>query len=108
MRRGGLDWAIAGMKSQQNPVVLAEDELEKYTGLYGPRRISLEDGHLYYRREQRPKFRLLPMGEGWFMLEGLDYFRIEFVVDGSGKAVRLTGHYADGRIDGHERSGDMG
>ena len=96
-------WAIDGKQVKLDPVTVEESQLQAYVGQYGPRRIWVEDSQLYYQREQRPKYRLIPMGNHWFMLEDLDYFRIEFVPDGTGQINELIGHYDNGRTDGHKR-----
>jgi hypothetical protein len=79
--------------------------MEEYVGAYGPRRIFLEDGALYYQREDRPRYRIEPMGEDLFRVGDLDYFRLRFDRDGAGKVVRIIGLYEGGRTDEHERDG---
>ena len=75
-----------------------------YAGTYGPRLISLEDGALWYEREGRPRFRLEPLGQHRFGLDGMDSFRLEFVV-ADGQSSELIGHYDDGRQDRNPRTG---
>jgi hypothetical protein len=72
-------------------------------GQYGPRKIWVEGGELYYQREDRPKYKLTPMGNHWFMIEELDYFRIEFVADENGEFNELIGHYDSGYTDSNKR-----
>ncbi len=91
-------WYLEGIKTRINPINSEELNLQQYVGTYGPRNIMLENGVLYYQREGQNKFPLIPMGNNWFMLEGLDYFRIEFEID-SKKAIALVGHYDNGRKD---------
>jgi hypothetical protein len=78
-------------------------QLQKYAGHYGPRKFWVEDDHLYYQREDRPKYKLIPMGDHRFMLEGLDYFRIQFVADEGGEFNEMIGQYDNGRTDGNKR-----
>jgi hypothetical protein len=99
-----LQWAIDGKKTILNPVTVEVSKLQAYIGQYGPRRIWIEDGQIYYQREERPRYKLIPMGDHRFMLEGLDYFRIQFVEDEEGEVNELIGHYDNGRTDGHKRS----
>jgi hypothetical protein len=54
---------------------------------------------LYYQREGRPEFRLYPLTTNTFALEGYAPFRIEFVLDGTGPATKIVGHYFDGTTD---------
>lgn len=104
--RAGLEWALAGLESEQNPVTLGQKQLEQYVGEYGPRRVTLEDGDLYYQRGNRPRMKLAPMGEDLFRVGDLDYFRASFERDDDGKVVRFVGRYDDGHTDANERGGD--
>ncbi|HEX7401276.1 MAG TPA: S41 family peptidase [candidate division Zixibacteria bacterium] len=96
-------WAIDGKQVKLHPVSLQPGELQKYAGQFGPRKIWMEDNTLYYQREDRPRYQLIPMGNHWFMLEDLGYFRIEFLVDNNGQINELIGHYDNGRTDGNKR-----
>jgi hypothetical protein len=99
-----LKWAIEGKNVLLNPINIEEKKLKVYAGQYGPRKISIENGELYYQRENRPKYKLIPMGNHWFMLESLDYFRIQFVVDEKGKSTELIGYYSSGSTDSNKRA----
>lgn len=99
-----LAWALKGLEVEKNPVTLDEKSMAAYVGIYGPRKIWLENGTLLYQREGRPKYMMIPMGEDTFMLEGLDYFRIKFNKDSSGKVVELVGMYDNGETDSNKRS----
>lgn len=103
-RQAELKWAIEGKEALLNPTRVELGELQAYVGQYGPRKVWVESGTLCYQRENRPKYKLLPMGNHRFMLDGLDYFRIQFVVDEEGKATELIGQYDDGHTDNHKRS----
>jgi len=103
-KQAEFKWAIEGKKVLLNPVTVEKKNLKIYTGQYGPRKIWVENSELYYQRENRPKYRLMPMGNHWFMLEGLDYFRIQFIVDDKGEATELIGRYVDGPADSHKRN----
>lgn len=102
-RQAKLKWAIDGKNVKLNPVTVEDSQLQKYAGQYGPRKFWVEDGVLYYQREDRPKYALIPMGDHRFMLEGLDYFRIQFVADANGEVNEMIGQYDNGRTDGHKR-----
>jgi hypothetical protein len=103
-REAELKWAIEGKKVLLNPVKIEPKNLKIYVGQYGPRKIWMENGDLCYQREDRPKYKLIPMGNHWFMLEGLDYFRIQFIMDEKGKATELVGHYSSGTTDSNKLS----
>ncbi|MDQ7797594.1 MAG: S41 family peptidase [Candidatus Edwardsbacteria bacterium] len=54
--------------------------LQRYAGSYGLRTISLAEGQLYYRREQGPKWKLLPLSEKNFVVDevgGQVLFRVD-------------------------------
>jgi len=76
---------------------------KKYVGVYGPRKLSLEDGSLFYQREDRPKMKLIPMKKDLFMVKEIDYFRLKVIVK-DGKAIAVEGHYDNGTVDRHEKS----
>jgi CubicO group peptidase (beta-lactamase class C family) len=95
----GLQWARDALKAEQNPVALSLEELERFAGDYGPRHISLRDGRLYYQREGRQEYRLLPLDKNTFALEGYGPFRIQFVSDETGQVTKIVGLYIQGNTD---------
>ncbi|HEX9970740.1 MAG TPA: S41 family peptidase, partial [bacterium] len=99
-----LAWALKGLNAEKNPVKLDEKSLQVFAGVYGPRKIWLEDGALYYQRTDRPKYKLAPMGDDTFIVEGLDYFRIKFNKDAAGKVIEFVGMYDNGTTDSNPRS----
>jgi len=102
-RKFRLQWMIDGKEIEHNPLTVDPEELQPFVGTYGPRTITFEDGQLYYQREERPKYRLIPMGNDTFILDGLDYFRIQFAKDESGAVTEIIGMYDNGRRDGNPR-----
>ncbi len=106
IRRGELDWAITGLEAARGGHRAAPADLAGCAGAYGPRRISAEGSELFYQREGRPRFRLVPMAPDLFSLEGLDNFRLRFGRDSAGRVDRLVGLYEDGRQDESPRTGD--
>jgi hypothetical protein len=52
----------------------------------------------------RPKFKMMPMSNDTFMLEGLEGFRINIEKDASGKVLGLIGLYEDGHTDQSSKS----
>jgi hypothetical protein len=104
--RQALAWARQGIEVQLHPVTLSSSQLKAYAGTYGPRRIWHEDGSLWYQREDRPKFRLIPMGDDTFLIEELDYFRLKFAKDEKGRVTQVIGMYDNGFQDAHDRTGN--
>jgi retinol-binding protein 3 len=103
-RKAMLAWQMDGLNARLHPVQLASDDLKIYAGTYGPRTVTLENGALFYQREQNPKRRLIPMGNHLFSVEGVDYFRVEFTPGTSGGITELIGHYDNGQTDRNPRS----
>jgi hypothetical protein len=93
-KKAQYDWILTGLNTKANPVRVGEKILKTYAGIYGDRKVTFENGTLFYQRTG-PKLRLTPMTETLFAVEGLDYLRVEFVVK-DGKAVELVGLYDNG------------
>jgi len=93
-RKGEFEWILIGMKAKTNPPNIDEKTLKTYVGEYGDRKVTFENGVLNYQRTG-PKYRLVPLTEILFAVEGLDYFRVEFVAK-DGKSVELIGLYDNG------------
>lgn len=97
------EWAIDGLRKSSKPVKLNEKLMKSYVGVYEVRTITLENGDLYYQREGRDKLKMIPLTDDYFWFKEVDYFRLKVIVK-DGKAVKLEGHYDDGRIDFSERT----
>jgi hypothetical protein len=100
--RNSLSWIIDGINAKKNPVTLDEKTMKSYVGTYGPRKIILENGQLYYQRENRPKMKMIPMKDDQFMFDDIDYFRLKFIKEGN-NVVALEGNYDNGRTDRNEK-----
>jgi hypothetical protein len=101
--RAGLQWAYDGLKAKLESVKVDESTLKTYAGTFGPRKITFEDGGLYYQREDRPKMKMVPITETVFGFKELDYFRLEMLVE-EGEVVAVRGLYEGGRTDMNERT----
>ena len=98
-----LAWGLLDLESRLEPVKVSDEKLAEYVGGYGPRRIFMEDGALYYQRDDRPRYKMEPMGEDLFRIGDLDYFRLTFERDGTGKIIKVIGQYDSGRTDENPR-----
>ncbi len=102
-QRFQITWALDGLRARLEPVELDEATLKKYVGTYGERSVWLEDGALHYQRTE-PGYRMIPLKDTLFALEGVDHFRVEFVLDEHGLARELVGRYDNGMTDVSPRS----
>ncbi|MDM7915543.1 MAG: S41 family peptidase, partial [Candidatus Eisenbacteria bacterium] len=105
--RNAYDWAVTGLEARARKVDLEPVALRAYTGIYGPRRVTLEGAGLVYQREGRPRLRLIAAGDDFFLVEGIEYFRIRFERDASGRVQKLVGLYDNGQTDENPRTGDI-
>jgi hypothetical protein len=101
-RKAEYEWILAGEKARQDPPSIDEKTLKAYAGVYGERKVTFENGALFYQRTG-PKYRLVPLTKTLFGVEGLDYFRAEFVVK-DGRAVEIIGIYDNGDRDSSPRT----
>jgi CubicO group peptidase (beta-lactamase class C family) len=104
LARTSLPWVKELIEVEENPVSVAEELLGKYAGDYGPRHVGLKEGSLYYQRSGRPEYRLVPLKEDTFALEGYGVFRLRFVMDEKGDVTKVIGIYLGGYTDESERN----
>jgi hypothetical protein len=71
-----LQWALDGLSL--HPIQLIPSMRRLYTGSYGPVKITLERGRLYYHFGPG-KLRMAPINDDYFLLENFDAFRIKIV-----------------------------
>lgn len=88
-------WYLEMVKTKNSPVNIVLSTLKSYVGNYGIRTISLENGNLYYQRENTMKYKLTPMTNDTFIIEELPDFRIQFILKNN-KVVALKGLNKDG------------
>jgi len=91
-------WHHDAYNAGLNPVIIAEESLRSYVGAYGPRMITLEGGSLYYQREGQAKIRMTPIADSYFMLDGIDNFRLRFLKEGD-RIIAVEGCNPAGAID---------
>jgi hypothetical protein len=94
-----IAWIEARMAIETHPVQVPTEMLRRYAGDYGPRHIRLEGTTLYYQRDGNPRYRLLPLADDLFALDGLETFRMRFVADDAGRIVKIVGLYINGDQD---------
>ena len=97
------EWWYQAYESELNPVTIPMEILTSYTGTYGPRTLTLEDGSLYYQREGRPKMKMIPLSEDYFMFDEIDYFRLKILKEDN-KVIGVEGYTMKGPTDRHLRN----
>jgi len=104
MAKTGIPWVKELIDLENQPVSVSLERLESYAGDYGPRKITLREGSLYYQREGRPEYQLQAMSQDTFLLEGYLRFRLRFISDSEGNVTKIRGMYIEGRTDENERT----
>lgn len=99
-----LPWVKEVIQAEERPVVIEEETLAKYAGAYGSRHVRFQEGRLYYQREGRKEYELVPLSEDTFSLKNRGIFRLRFISDESGKVAKMIGIYLGGRTDESPRT----
>jgi len=101
-RKEEIAWIKEGVEARSHPFSIDEKTMKTYAGNYGPRNIFYREGELFYQREGRPEYKMIPMNENTFMFDEIEYFRLKVIVDGK-KVVAVEGQYDNGKTDRNER-----
>jgi hypothetical protein len=75
---------------QRLPATVDARNLKDYSGRYGERTVSLEDGALFLQRQGGPKLKLQPIAVDDFALERIPEARIKFIRSDNGKVVEIN------------------
>lgn len=70
-------WLLTSLKAKQHPLTLEKKESESYTGAFGPRIITYENGNLFCQVNAVRKVKMLPLSKDIFDLEDR-MLRVEF------------------------------
>jgi CubicO group peptidase (beta-lactamase class C family) len=101
-----IDWLGDTIALRDEPVTVPAELLRGYVGTYGPRSLTLKDGELWYQREGRSAYRLIPLSNTLFALDGELEFRVEIGLGVDATPEKLVGHYVQGGTDESPRGGD--
>ncbi len=101
-RKFSLKWALDWLKAMNEPADVDRELLTKYVGHYRGGAITLEGGTLYTTLGGR-KFKMIPVSSTYFVLEGFDTARVEFVPGKSGGDFAITVHFRDGSTETHSK-----
>ncbi len=99
LAKNSIPWVKDLIEAEENPVNVEKALLAKYAGDYGPRHVRLKEGRLYYQRDGRPEYKLVPLTQDTFALEDYGVFRLRFVIEESGEVTKVIGLYLGGRTD---------
>lgn len=91
-----LHWNMELFLAKQNPVKLQPEELQKFAGTYGDRKITVEDGKLFSQRGNGRKYKLYAIKDNYF--EITSFSRIRFISDDAKKVTSVELWY-DGKLD---------
>ena len=100
-----LRWLLEEVESSYHPIPVPTSTLELYSGRYGDCEVLLEGDALYCRRRFF-RYRLVPLGETLFWLDGPAAgfeSRLEFIQGQSDAVSHLVGRFPDGREITHHR-----
>lgn len=99
-----LNWQLDLLKAINNPIVIDDQTLIKYSGVYEQRTFTFENGKLYYQRTGKPKFELEAMTKTILKGKGNTYFKIEFIENNQGVVDEVKAYYQDNRIEVSKRN----
>ena len=71
-----FQWALDGLNADYKK--LNKKLLDKIVGQYDKIKIFYENEILYYKYEEHSPKKLIPISEDYFLVEGVDYFRVKF------------------------------
>jgi C-terminal processing protease CtpA/Prc len=104
IQKMSINWASELLSLKLTPFVLSEKDMGRYQGVFGKRKVYLEDGKLLYRREGASVLQLVPLGNDRFAFSGVDSYRIIIKVDANGKAESMELHISDGQVINNPRT----
>ena len=78
-------WALDGVTADYDKMT-DKNIIKKYVGNYSKIKIVNENGILYYQDREGPALKMIPVSDNYFVVEGIDYFRIKFIIS-DGKTV---------------------
>ncbi|MGD2086412.1 MAG: S41 family peptidase [Candidatus Aminicenantes bacterium] len=97
-RKRSLQWAMEGIKAKSEPIQVEEEILQKYVGKYTRGDIVLEKGMLFFK-DGPQRMKLIPLSETYFIIEGENNIRAEFILDDQSKEYKIKAHFSDGKSE---------
>jgi hypothetical protein len=91
-----LNWALDSIEARLEPAKVELETLKKYVGKYSRGEVTLIEGQLFMQAGPQ-KFKMIPLNETYFIMDGMPGVRVEFLLDDKGEASDAIAHYPDGR-----------
>lgn len=104
LSRRQMQWWRSSLAFDTSSFSIEPARLADYAGTYGPRKVWLENGSLWYQRGENPKSTLRPLDVDLFQHADNKYFRVSFKRDATGRVTEFVGLYAQGHQDRNVRS----
>lgn len=104
MKKNRINFFKESLTLSMDAPEISTETLKNYIGEYGERKVSFENGKLYYQRGKRQIHELTPIADDTFMLMEVDYFRVKFEKDAAGNITGITGIYDNGNTDSTPRT----
>jgi retinol-binding protein 3 len=98
-----IAFARARQQGLEHPVRLSTSQAQAYVGQYGGRRVTLEDGQLYYVRGRRAPLAMIAAGSDRFFVREFSEFRVDFVRADDGEIRRMDVTYNDTHVEPNVR-----
>jgi C-terminal processing protease CtpA/Prc len=103
-KKQSINWALDGIKARMDPAQVQPEILKKYVGKYTRGEVVLIEGQLYMQSGPQ-KFKMIPLSETYFVMEGMPSVRVEFILNEKSDEYDAVGHFPDGRTESVKRIG---
>lgn len=103
-----MEWTLMEVEANLNPIKINQSLLKEYVGVFGERKIYLENSTLIYQWGNRTAYELEPMSRDLFSFvdKGMFYVRIQFNRDKSGVVDKIILLYDTGQKREYKKTGD--
>jgi hypothetical protein len=86
-------WAVDGLQASYDNINISA--LKDLTGAYGKYRVYLENSKIFLQYNGGTSRLLIPVTKEYFVVEGINYYRISFIKDHLGERMRRIFTYGD-------------
>jgi hypothetical protein len=96
------EWQLVSLKSMKEPAQVDETTLKSYAGLYGDKKLVVEDGTLFFYPFPDMKVKLKPLTKDLFELSNMKNVRLQIHTDNN-TVTAISEIFDNGRSDKHLR-----